>query len=105
MPLEDFYAGDEGFHQFAVTCESASAKCLNPQRLLSAVCGNLDIATACYYHLGDGAFEWLESVVPALDGLTPSECMKTEQLRRSSATWPESSQSRPPRPWTSFGSG
>lgn len=22
MPLEDFYAGDDGFHQFAVTCES-----------------------------------------------------------------------------------
>jgi hypothetical protein len=81
MPLEDYFHGDDGFHLFAVTCEHTWRKCPNQQRLLSAVVGNLDIAMACYHHLGDGAFEWLESAVPALDGLTPNECLKTEKLR------------------------
>jgi hypothetical protein len=82
MPLEDFYAGDDGFHQFAVACESEWAKCLHQPRLLSAVEGDLDIAMACHYKLGENVFDWLDSAVLALDGLTPSQCLKSEKGTR-----------------------
>lgn len=42
----------------------------------------MDIAMACHHHLGDRALEWLDSIVPALDGLSPRECLKTKKLRR-----------------------
>jgi hypothetical protein len=80
--LEDFYTGDNEFHQFAVTCESEWAKCTDQDRLLSAVDGDLDLAITCHYHLGEGALEWLDSVVPALEGFTPRQCLKSEKLRR-----------------------
>jgi hypothetical protein len=82
MPLEDYYSGDDGFHQFAITCESEWAKCPHQPRLLSAVQGDLDIAMACHYHLGEQVFHWLVSAVPALDGLTPSQCLKSQKHRR-----------------------
>ncbi|MSU77878.1 MAG: DUF2384 domain-containing protein [Gemmataceae bacterium] len=82
MPLEDYYAGDDGFHQFAIVCESEWRMCPNQAQLLSAVEGDLDIAMACHLHLGDQVFDWLVSAVPALDGLSPSQCLKSEKGRR-----------------------
>jgi hypothetical protein len=82
MPLEDYYSGDDGFHRFAIACADIWDKCSHKQRLLAAVGGDLDLAMACYYHLGENACDWLSSKVPELEGLTPTECLKSEQERR-----------------------
>lgn len=82
MPLEDFYAGDEGFHRLALACEPEWAGCTCQERLLLAVGGDRDLAVVCHYQLGGRVFAWLDSAVPALEGLTPRQCLQSEAGRR-----------------------
>jgi hypothetical protein len=82
MPLEDFYAGDGAFHHFAVACASAWAGCTCREALLREAGGDLDLAMALHYHLGDRALDWLERAVPALDHLTPRQCLLTDAGQR-----------------------
>jgi hypothetical protein len=82
MPLEDFYAGDDVFHRFAMACAAEWGCCDQPDALLRETGGDLDLAMALHYHLGGQALGWLDQAVPALDDLTPRECLKTAAGRR-----------------------
>ena len=46
-------------------------RCSFQSELVRACGGNEDIAWAAYFHLGNGAIEWLHLSVPALSGKTP----------------------------------
>ena len=82
MPLEDFYAGDEGFHRFAQSFEAEWRQCADQPRLLAAAGGDLDIAMVLHHHFGERVFDALANKVPALENITPAECLKTESGRR-----------------------
>ena len=82
MPLEDHYAGDEDFHRFATVCGAEWATCDCQAKLLENVGGDLDVAMAIHYHFLERAIGVLSEKIPALDGLTPNECMKSENGRR-----------------------
>lgn len=75
MPLENLYCGDDAFRRFALACETEWAKCACQSELLREVGGDLDLAIALHHH-GTNIFHWLDSTIPALDGLTPRECLK-----------------------------
>jgi hypothetical protein len=82
MPLEDYYGGDVGFHELAEACALEWPKCACKVELLDAVGGDLDLAIVFHYHFGDKVFEGLNKQTPALEGLTPAECIKSEKGRR-----------------------
>jgi len=82
MPLEDYYGGDDGFHELALACALEWPKCAWEVELLDAVGGDLDLAIVLHYHFGEKVFEALQAPVPALEGLTPAECLKSENGRR-----------------------
>ena len=83
MPLEKYYAVDkteESLAGLAHAYEKEWEECSFKEELIAAVDGDLGIAIVIFGHLGGHALKWLETEVPALDGLTPKECMKTEKV-------------------------
>ena len=78
MGLEDYYSGDAAFHQYALAVEPEWAGCSLKEQLLAAVAGDKDLAVAIHYHFGARALEWFNEVGPALDGLTPNQCLQTD---------------------------
>ncbi len=82
MPLEDYYAGNDIFHQFAVACAPAWAGCTGRQALLREANGDLDLAIALHYRLGEGALGWLDQGIPALDHCTPRQSLLTDSGQR-----------------------
>jgi hypothetical protein len=78
MPLEKYYAGDEAFAGLARAYADEWEKCNFKEELTAACNGDVAIAIVVFGHLSAHALTWLEDKVPALDGLTPKECMKTE---------------------------
>ena len=82
MSLEDYYAGDDAFRRFATACAPAWAGCTCRDALLREAGGDLDLAMALHYHLGDGAPGWLDREVPARGQLTPRQCLLTAAGRR-----------------------
>jgi hypothetical protein len=82
MPLEDYYAGDGAFHDFAVACASAWESSTCQAALLRETGGDLDLAMALHYRRGNGARDWIDLAIPALDHLTPRQCLLTDAGRR-----------------------
>ncbi len=82
MPLEDYYASDEGFHHFATVCGEEWASCDCQAELLERVGGDLDVAMVLHYHFLKRALGVLSEKVPALEGLTMTECLKLDKGRR-----------------------
>jgi len=78
MTLERYYAGDKAFAGLVSAYESEWEKCTFKEELLAAVNGNASIAMVTYGRLRGNALKWLVGGVPALDGLSPKECIKTE---------------------------
>lgn len=51
------------------------------QKLLERSLKNqTDIAKVMYARLGEASLQWIHRKVPALDGLTPLECLETTEL-------------------------
>lgn len=76
MPLEDYDSGDPAFSRLADLLRGEWAACPFQQPLLDRV-GDEEIAVVVYGSLLDGSLEWLERNVPALDGATPLDCLRT----------------------------
>lgn len=78
MPLEMYYVGDKAFADLASAYMKVWKKCSFKEDLIVAVDGDVEIAVIIFGHFLDHSMNWLENKVPALDELTPKECMKTE---------------------------
>jgi hypothetical protein len=79
MPLEQFYKDDETFVNYSLCFQKEWEAFEFKEELLELVRGDVDLARPLAYHLKSSFSEWFTSSVPALDNLSPSECMKTSQ--------------------------
>ncbi|MEM7015539.1 MAG: hypothetical protein AAF585_29115 [Verrucomicrobiota bacterium] len=82
MPLEDHYSGDTAFYSFARTEEPELDKEFaawdHRERLIEMCDGDQLIARVVFHFMADRAIKYMESSIPALEGLTPLECMETD---------------------------
>lgn len=78
MPLEKYYAGDQAFVGLARAYKTEWEKCNFKEELIAAVDGDIAIATVIFGTLGVQSVPWLEKLVPALDGTSPRQCLKSE---------------------------
>lgn len=85
MGLEKYYAGDGAFAKYASACldmlRDHWAAWPHRQALIEACKGDAQIAIAAYSLAGDHALEWMDDVVPALDGWAPRRCLETPKGR------------------------
>ena len=82
MPLEDYYQGDEPFEKYSKVFSGYWDTFKYKDELLRLVDGDLVLARPIAYHLQDDFENWFQSKIPALDNLTPAECMQTDWGKR-----------------------
>ncbi|MBT2338057.1 MULTISPECIES: hypothetical protein [Pseudomonas] len=82
MGLEDEYVGDAQWQTFVALYEEDYLDD-NARTLAKAMDDHLDMAVVLYGKRGlkEGLW-WLEQKVPALGGLSPTDCLKTPTLVR-----------------------
>jgi hypothetical protein len=86
MPLEEFYSGDETWQRYAalhiatpLSGDSSVGDLAKQQRIETAP--KLELLQVAISLMGrERAGEWIMSRVPALDNLTPRECMEDSAL-------------------------
>jgi hypothetical protein len=79
--LEHYYAGDKDWREFVAVFSEEWKGCPFQEELLDAVGGAVDLAIVIYYQCGneyEDCLEFMESKVPALNGISPKECLKTD---------------------------
>ena len=82
-PLEDYYSGDDWWHEFARVFRGELDRCSFKSELTSMLLGDAELAEVIYASVGDRALKYMVTPIPALSGLTPQECMETpEKVRR-----------------------
>ncbi|QVN23288.1 hypothetical protein [Burkholderia pyrrocinia] len=89
--LEQYYPGDTSWHRFVdVFGQSKSKQAV--QDLAQSLNGDVELATVIYEVVGAGYGEWIHQKVPALDHLTPVECIcdpaLTKRLRTALMRFP-----------------
>ncbi len=86
MPLEKYYCGDEAFARLAGVPDldlDAQFEAWHGRQELLALCGGDSQITRVVFHVAlTHALEYMKRSIPALDDLTPVECMKTDWGRR-----------------------
>lgn len=84
--LEQYYAGDDIWYKFARTCKEEVERMKtdeDPQRIASLkekLKNDEYLTYVIYYHLDSDSLDWVERQVPALNHLTPLECLESESL-------------------------
>ena len=82
MPLENHYSGDKAFRAFASTPDAKLDAQLNGwcgKAELIELCGGDELlARAVFYVWYTHALDYMRNSIPALDGLSPVECLKTK---------------------------
>jgi hypothetical protein len=71
VPLAQYYPGDDAWRKFAEAWAQCWPSCPFKEELLVALDGDALLAQAMFGVLGDQAFSWLDSSVPALNAHTP----------------------------------
>jgi hypothetical protein len=77
--LEKYYAGDEAWIDFSGTFEQFRNK-PDVESLARKMGGHLDLACIIYGLVGRGYLNWINTKIPALDNITPFECLNSENL-------------------------
>lgn len=77
--LENYYPGDASWQKFAALFADEWSTCQFQNNLLSALNNDKEIAMVVYGSVWQNAPTWIDEPVPALNILTPRECMKTEE--------------------------
>ncbi len=77
--LERYYEGDERWEQYVKVFETEE---LIDKTLLELCNNDKDLAQVIHFHLGQGSIAWMQSSIPALDNISPLECLKSETLTR-----------------------
>ena len=68
---------DDNFNNLARTYDTDWESCTFKQDLLKSLNNHLDIAIVIYGTLLDASMSWISTSVPALDDLSPIQCMNT----------------------------
>lgn len=76
--LENYYPGDKDWYRFAILFVDNWTTCQFQNELLSALDYDEEIAMVIYGSVFQHALLWIDERVPALNNMTPRECMKTE---------------------------
>ncbi|WP_143331226.1 hypothetical protein [Burkholderia aenigmatica] len=80
IELEQYYGGDESWEQFS----SLFAKYIDlpeVKELATDLNGHIDLAYTIYWVAGPkSAKKWIDSNVPALDGIRPVDCVNDPEL-------------------------
>lgn len=77
MPQGNNSSVDDSFRNLARTYDNEWESCDFKQELLEAMNNHRDIAIVIYGTLLDASLSWVSTSVPALDGLSPIQCMGT----------------------------
>ena len=80
--LENYYRGDADWQKFAALFVNEWSTCQFQNELLSALNNDEEIAMVIYGSVQQGALQWINKLIPALNNTTPLECMKTEDRRK-----------------------
>lgn len=80
--LETYYKGDEAWQVFVSAFEEHWEKCYFKEELIGALNGQEDIALVVYASVKDRWKSWIDQPIPALDGLSPHDCVKNQILLR-----------------------
>ena len=80
--LEQFFEGEQSWEEYSKLFGEHWTNS-NLQRQLLQLCHErMDLAKVIDYHLGKQSLEWMKLKVPALDYLTPLECLNDEALTK-----------------------
>lgn len=80
--IEQYYPGDEIWDEFVEVVSADWSRCGFQDDLVEKLDGRKRFAQAIYHLAGDRALYWINQPVPALDGLTPVECLANKKLRQ-----------------------
>ena len=79
--IEQYYSGDENWNEWVEMCKEDFWENSDYQKsLLDKLKENLDLAIVIYGRLGTESINWVEKKVPALENLTPLECLTSKKL-------------------------
>lgn len=78
--LEQYFEGEESWIKYSSMFDDDWTNSDVQLKLLEMCNGQLDIAKVIFYHLGKSSLKWMNSNVPALDNLSPLECLNDENL-------------------------
>jgi len=80
--LENHFVSEAQWVEFAQNFTSGWRDSDDEKQLLQ-ICGKRkDIAQVIFFHVGAKSMKWMHSKIPALDHLTPAECLQDELLIR-----------------------
>lgn len=79
IELEQYFKGQKNWLEFSSIFSEDWESSDFQKLLLSKLNNQVDIARVIYYHIGESSLEWINKNIPALDNLTPLECLKTEK--------------------------
>jgi hypothetical protein len=80
--LEQYYKGDDSWNKYSSIFGEDWTDSNFQKELLVLVNNQIDLAKVIYYHNTEFSIKWLNSKVPALDDLTPLECLKDIELTK-----------------------
>ena len=80
IELEQYFIGEEGWNNYSSISNEFWVESDFQIKITQLLENRIDIAKVVFFHMGEGSINWLNSKVPALDNLTPLECLEKKQL-------------------------
>ena len=80
--LEQYHKGDDAWHTFCELHSRRWDECSFQTRLVAELSGNDSMAKVIYSIIGKSTLEWINAKIPALDGLTPKQCIQKNLSKR-----------------------
>ena len=76
IELEQYYKGQKSWENFIEVFDYNWKNSEIQKTLLTKVDDRIDLAKVIDYIIGETSLSWLNNNIPALDNLTPLECLK-----------------------------
>lgn len=73
--LAKYYPGDLAWERLVSVRAEVWPGCNFKEELIDKLDGHQDLAIAIYALVGDRAIIWIDRKIPALDGISPKECL------------------------------
>lgn len=68
----------EAWEKLASLCQKGFNNCSFSKELAELCNGDVSVASVVYYHNQGNSLKWMKSKVPALKGITPAACARTD---------------------------
>ena len=82
IELEKYFDGEQSWLEFSELFDEIWENSQFQNELLVLLNGQIDLAKVIYYYNQKNSIDWLNKKVPALDGLSPMECISDETLTK-----------------------